>query len=293
MILITEHTDKFRVFINLSSSACESQCIYCYVPEGAPQPYLWGNIEIGLRNLVTTDSFLPGKNGTIITFGGHTEIFRSSQLIDLLIGALKFICPLGNPVQISTKQFVNAKTINAINRCSHYPGQIALFVSCASVTNAKLVEPGTDSPTNRWLTFTNQQATRMPRALFIKPWLGNTTKQDLHFFAKLAIDYDLNAVCLGPLYVTQKIHEALSEIDLDKDGSYGIASHPLIVEPHTSITPQTTVLSEFREQLGQIPLFSSSICISAHFAQVACPLHGQSGCNVASGTPLNTPTSHA
>lgn len=278
MTEVVQGSERYRVFVDLGTSACASGCTYCYVLPGRSIPYGWREIESALDGLLESRRFVPGKSGTIITFGGHTEIFRSRALIELLIRALPRVCQFGNPVQVSTKQFVNEETVRAIQNCGRYVGQISLFVSCASISTAILFERAADPPRKRWATFSNLRIAGLPCSLLIKPWLGGTTRRDLMGLARIAADFSLDAVCLGALYVTRRISESVSSLDLQNEGSRGTATHPLIVEPHFSISPPACVMSEFQARLYPIPLFSSTICVSATFARVRCPLHSARPC---------------
>jgi DNA repair photolyase len=275
---IIEEAEGFRAFINLGTWACGSGCAYCYIPTGRSIPHDWCEIEAALNCFLESSLFVPGKGGTIFTFGGHTDLFRFPALIDLLIRALPMVCRFGNPVQVSTKQLVSEGSLRAIQACTQYPTQITLFVSCASVNNAATIERAADPPTKRWGTFSNLRAAGLPCALLIKPWLGSTTRRDLVNFANIAVKFQLDGVCLGAFYATSQISQRLESLDFRTQSNSVTANHPLISEPHLTFSPPACVMSEFRALLHPIRLFQSSVCLSAAFAQVCCPLHDARSC---------------
>ncbi len=278
MAMIVEGTEAFRVFVNLGTSACGSGCSYCYVPSGRSQPYDAREVEAATTRFLESPQFVPGRNGTMITFGGNTELFRGCDLMDSLIRTLSSVCRFGNPVQISTKQVVSGESIRAIRACAEYSGQITLFVSCASISEAAAVERAADPPAKRWATFANLRAAGLRAALLIKPWLGSSTERDLPEFAKIAFEHDLDAVCLGALYVTPEISQRLSSFDYRAHSDAVMATHPLILERHLTFSPFPSIVSSFRTALHPIPLFASSFCVTAFFARVACPIHGPQQC---------------
>ena len=112
-MLIQGH-EPYRLFFNISSSACASRCRYCYVPTGRSQPLAMENLRSAVDELQAHPSFDRGDHGTIVTLGGNTDLFRERDTTDALLAALSLLAPLGNPMQISTKEPVRSDAIQRI-----------------------------------------------------------------------------------------------------------------------------------------------------------------------------------
>jgi len=154
-----------RVFIGVAESGCGTNCAYCYIPNpGGPQIlYPSQSIVWAVEKLVSIIQL--GREGTLISLCPDTEPFKSQASTSRVLSVLGRVMPLGNPIQISTKERVSDRVMGQIAALQEYPGQVVLFTSCVTVSGYKLVEPGAPAPSVRFSNFTTARSsgiTKLP-----------------------------------------------------------------------------------------------------------------------------------
>lgn len=264
--------EPYRVFIDLGTPVCPAGCRYCYVPAGRSSAFSASDISSGLSKLVNRDGFRTGRSGTIVTFGGHTDLFLNPELVDRFLRALTITAGWGNPVQVSTKQTISRATSDAMHSRVPNPGQLCVFVSCASISWAREIEPCSPPPSQRFRSFQHLAEAGLPACLLIKPWLGRRTAVDSSRFSQAIRDHRIPAVCVGAFYVSDSIR-ARYGVTLDA-GEFVDGRHPLLSDAHIGIQPSSADLRDFSRPFEGVGLFRSSLCVTAHFAGRPCPLHG-------------------
>jgi hypothetical protein len=288
-MLIQGH-EPYRLFLNISSSACTSRCRYCYVPTGRSQPLAREELRSAVVKLQAHASFVPGNRGTIVTLGGNTDLFRERDTSDALLAALSLLARLGNPVQISTKEPVPFDAVRRIAALETYPGQISLFVSCASVSDAHHLEPGAPPPDRRWSTLRLAREAGLRPVLLIKPWIGARTRNDFARFAAVAAIHLPAAVCLGGLVLNAVIDRTLAtHVPILITGS---STHPIMGGPLPASAPAPEDYATLRSLIAPLPVLSSTLCATAMLSGTTCVMH-QSGCAAACLSSSSTESKRA
>ncbi|WP_155247330.1 hypothetical protein [Teredinibacter turnerae] len=180
--------DSYRLFVN-SSIGCRSLCNYCYLP-------LKG-VELGVDALVVLDSdvlidrvlstgcYQPGEFGTIISIGCFSECWDIRNRA-ITIEVMKFFLEKGNFVQFATKRYVEARELNSLLNSIQRKGQLTIFISCSTISNWKVFEPGTTEPRKRLSAFEKLKQVGIPSYLYIKPVIQDVTIRDLDIFKSYA-----------------------------------------------------------------------------------------------------------
>ena len=166
-----------RLFIN-TGMGCKGGCQYCYLP----------NIDIGevITNIDKTiiidevekrekdGEFIPGAQGTIVSFGCFTECWDKS-IRKLTLEMLIYFLAKGNYIQISTKEYIEQKDMELL--CSHlmFKNQLTINVSMPVYYEAKQIEPNTEDVNKRIENFKYNKQYGMDVLLYIKPVLEDIT----------------------------------------------------------------------------------------------------------------------
>jgi DNA repair photolyase len=186
--------DHKRIFIN-TNIGCISSCSYCYLPQLGFEIGKKPTNTIPYKKIISSlnSNFIKGKNGTIISFGCFSECWhrnarhKTKELI-------KFFVSQGNPVQFSTKQYVNWKDIFDIKNLIQWKGQLTIFISCPTITYWQMFEIGTVDPIERFKGFESVNTLDIPAYLYIKPVIENITILDITKFCDIMKKYNINAI---------------------------------------------------------------------------------------------------
>ena len=250
-----------RFFVNVTSSGCGSSCAYCYV-DGFRQGQVAltpDDLEESLRLMTAHPGFAAGPRGTLVSMCPDTEPFKTSVSTALVAQVLSRVLPIGNPLQLSTKEPVPPAILELIRERRRFAGQVILFTSSSTISKAATVEPSASPPAAR---FTNFEACRLygiTSCLYVKPFLP-ATYADLELYVDVARNYRPSTACVGVLYKPSRAGEAANS---PRPGSK--FHHPVHTELEAPAL-ETSVI-EFRARLAQVlegPVFHSSVCVSAH-----------------------------
>lgn len=250
------HLTEGRVFIDISQRGCGSGCLYCYIDgTGEAQELLPQQVvSSSVAYLIQHPNFVPGLHGTLLSLCPNTEPFKTNASTDLITLVLRKILPLGNPVQIPTKERVPASILQTIRQYRTHPRQVILFISSSTVSKATLIEPGAAAPEIRFQNIHACRQADVPSCLYIKPFT-KVTFQDINLYIDTIRVYDPPVICVGVLY--RKGQSA--------------ASHPVhLYHPaRTNLRAPgvSDLMQNFRDTLANIfsiPIFYSSVCVSAY-----------------------------
>ena len=91
-------TAQGRFFIDITEDGCPCGCLYCYVKTIHHDEILLGEDETAKLplQLMRHPKFVPGPYGTLLAFGAHCDLFRSSVLFRRFLSALRVVAPLGD-----------------------------------------------------------------------------------------------------------------------------------------------------------------------------------------------------
>lgn len=266
-------TERGRFFINITEEGCPCGCLYCYVETIAGTEILLDESEIATlpKQLITHPDYVPGPYGTLLAFGAHCDLFRTSALVKGFLSALKAVAPLGNPIQISTKQFVRSDWAAQIAAISAFRTQVVIFVSCATIRQSALYEPRAAPPVDRFASFESLHAYNIPACLLIKPFIPGVTDSETSAFIEAVQSTRPYALCVGVFYLDERIAARLQlpHILKLKEGP----KHPLMANSIWTIYPPPEFLTTLKIALPSIPIFQNSACVVACVQGIPCPIH--------------------
>ena len=244
-----------RVFVDISRRGCGSGCRYCYIDGIHEQQELVSKSELAesIAHLLEQPGFVPGRFGTLVSMCPNTEPFKSRYSTELLILALGSLLPLGNPIQIPTKEPIPKEILVEISRHVQFAGQAVVFVSTSTLSRSATFEPRAASPSERFKNFSISRETDVLACLYIKPVLSSTLR-DCDLYVEAVCDYEPPLICVGIMY--KKAEEY---------NRGALLHHP--VHSNLASVGVSEDISVFRDRLSQntsAPVFFSSVCVSAY-----------------------------
>jgi DNA repair photolyase len=267
-----------RVFIN-PALGCASRCRFCYVNDLGftaltMSPFDGDTVR---RELTSSHRFLPGRNGTLISFSPDTEPF-DRRVVAKTLEYVAAVSPLGNPLQIATRRKVERDIVKRIVDSLAYPEQLTLFVSSCTIRYHQALEPGTVTPAKRFETFAACRAEGLSACLYLKPVLPGVTIQDAEAYVEVIRQYAIQRCCVGVLYANAallgQLNAALGAIGL----------------PALDATPGDLALP-FAGDLRQVGSIADALQLEAALAASGCRIHRTSSCVIAE--LLNVPSPQA
>jgi len=193
--------DPKRLFIN-TSLGCSANCSYCYLPtlkySKGTNVSTYKSAEDILKDIKKFKEFIPGKEGTIISFGCYSECWDERNKTET-IKLIKHFLNLGNHIQFATKKYVNYKDLIEISKLIQYPNQLSIFISSATISNWQTFESLTSSPEERFKSFEIIKHLNIPVILYIKPVIKNITIKDIQKYIDIIKKHHINDVVIGSL----------------------------------------------------------------------------------------------
>ncbi|MCI8892975.1 MAG: hypothetical protein HFH34_16940 [Eubacterium sp.] len=246
-----------RLFIN-TGMGCKGGCQYCYLP----------NIDIGevITNIDKTiiidevekrekdGEFIPGAQGTIVSFGCFTECWDKS-IRKLTLEMLIYFLAKGNYIQISTKEYIEQKDMELL--CSHlmFKNQLTINVSMPVYYEAKQIEPNTEDVNKRIENFKYNKQYGMDVLLYIKPVLEDITIGSLDVYKKLVQRYDLSVIVGKYLYVNREKGNSLQMVGEQEMWQMESEQQRKLVEILRRITKvyenSIQIIEEYRRKAGE------------------------------------------
>ena len=190
--------------------------------------------------------FIAGSNGTLISLCPHTEPFKSNDSTNAIVEVVANILPLGNRIQISTKETVPDAFLMSIQSAEHYKGQVTVFVSVTSISDCDVYEPYAPCANVRLSNIVKLREYGILNCLYIKPFLF--LKENVPALINTIEEIKPDALCVGIYY---------------QEGSAEAFHHP------TDKTISSKGVSQgMADFLGKynlvIPVFTTSSCVVAY-----------------------------
>jgi DNA repair photolyase len=262
-----------RLFIDITEEGCRCGCVYCYVEKIVGTEVLLDQIRIATLadQLRAHPDYVPGPDGTLLAIGTHSDLFRTPVMFQGFLLALRLVAPLGNPIQISTKQFIQPRWAAEIADIRTYPTQVIIFISCATIEQSERYEPHTAPPARRFASFGPLRRHHIPTCLFIKPFLPTVTDREAAVFVEVIRNAQPDAVCVGALYLNELIAQRLNLINARE--SLAERRHPLMPDSMGAVDPTSKFFNELQVALPAQPIFRSSACVVAYLNKTFCSTH--------------------
>ncbi len=249
-----------RFFIDIATSGCGSACTYCYISNPGKKQILIDetDFEQSLKCVINNSNFITGKQGSIISLCPNTEPFKSKESAKYVISVLSNFLPLGNPIQISTKEVIPIEVLEyAQNNCI-FEKQFFIHISTSCITKAHIIEPCA-SPIN--VRFNNfniiKQFKKLTSCIYIKPFTNNTAN-DLEKYIDLINKYRPDVACVGIDFKKTTILEKPCDLLYHSKKTVSKALDK-------NVQSKITYFRNEIEKRTEIPIFHSSTCIISSF----------------------------
>jgi len=195
-----------RIFIS-PASGCSANCAYCFIFEyGHPhRPQVFEIPPSRIAAWLQSEPlFRAGKSGTLLSLAPFCDAF-APEVTDTTLEFVRALAPLKNPIQLSTKYYVDETTAKKLGDLQDVAGQIVLYVTITSFKLWRQLEPATDAPSLRLKGSLNVRHYGINTCLSIKPVLPGITELEAESFAKAIGDYRIPFCALGVMYSSKNI----------------------------------------------------------------------------------------
>ena len=259
--------------VHFATGGCPYRCSYCYIYDMGfgyrARPYPLNPEELVFA-ILNNKNFVSGRYGTLIAVGSVTEPFLFE---DTAIGFLEELSKLGNPIQFSTKKYLNHSLANKI---SELPTSISALVSITTIDNVDVLEPYAPSVDKRLGTIYNLSSAGVSTCLFLRPIIVGVNDSEIPKIIDLAIEHGARCVVIGSFRITYHIYTRLKKLGVNLDKIEArINVKALRKRPKTQyVVPlkrkeKARIIRVIRNK-GAIP-FLSACCANSYSASVICP----------------------
>ncbi|MCC6034827.1 MAG: radical SAM protein [Desulfurococcaceae archaeon] len=195
---------------------CIFQCKYCYIYDMGfkreVKPYPLTGLQL-VYALLSNKYFIPGLRGTYLAIGSISEPFHPLIVDKTLEYVECFYRYLNNPVQFSTKAYINKQV--AVKLANLSSKRISPLVTIVTLSESRNLEPYAPSPEKRFESIRNMRETGLKPFLFLRPIIPGLTEREYKEIIDLAAEYGAIGVIAGGLRVTKRILRELREIGVD------------------------------------------------------------------------------
>jgi DNA repair photolyase len=195
---------------------CIYQCKYCYIYDMGfkreVKPYPLTGLQL-VYALLSNKYFIPGLRGTYLAIGSISEPFHPLIVDKTLEYVECFYRYLNNPVQFSTKAYINRQV--AVKLANLSSKRISPLVTIVTLSESRNLEPYAPSPEKRFESIRNMRETGLKPFLFLRPIIPGLTEREYKEIIDLAAEYGAIGVIAGGLRVTKRILRELREIGVD------------------------------------------------------------------------------
>jgi DNA repair photolyase len=241
---------------------CVNQCIYCYIQD---MGYNFNNITpYGLSGaemvyaLLSNPYFMPTINGTYIAIGSVTEPFHE-KVRSKTMEYIKAFEELGNPVQFSTKEYIDEELAKKIAQIKI---PISPLITIVTLKSKNVLEPKAPDIELRIKTIRNLRAEGLKPMVFIRPIIPGITDNEAEEIIDEAKRAGAVGIVAGSLRLTRSIMERMSKLGLN------VKFIREAVEGEGAWKAKRRIM-EIAEERG-LKAFPSSCCANAYVSGTTC-----------------------
>lgn len=189
-----------RIFVN-TNLGCNAKCSYCYLPLLNVDSEQKKSANDVIDLVEKSKYYVAGERGSLISIGCYSECMEpdnqkeTSKLVN-------YFLKRGNYVQLATKRRIPEKFFSGLDVLNSASKKLWIYVSMPTISKSKEIEKGTTSPIKRIENFALCKKYNINCVLYIKPYLGKNTENDLEEYIKIIRYYNVPVVVGGLLKVT-------------------------------------------------------------------------------------------
>jgi len=250
---------------------CPYNCAYCYIEDMGFKHRDWKPYPLNGKELVyavlNNPAFYPGKLGTLIAIGSVTEPLANREHF---LDYLEKLARLGNPIQFSTKSYIDeklSKKISEINKS--LPSEINPLITIVTFESYKSLEKGAPPPDKRLKTIENLANAGLKPVLFLRPIIPGINMNEIEQILREAKEHGAFGVVFGSLRVTKRTVKKLE--DLGFDTREILKRVKKLDDRQRSINlPEKEDFIKLARKAGLIP-WKSTCCANSWNSNVPCP----------------------
>ncbi|RLE60107.1 MAG: radical SAM protein [Thermoprotei archaeon] len=247
---------------------CGYACQYCYLPDMGisftiPRVYALTGDEM-TYSLLLNKAFLPSRKGTFIALGSIGEPFINEEAFSKVLEYLNsFARYLKNPVQFSTKSYLNEEKIRRISKIKI---PINPLITIITLKRWKILEPKAPDPWKRLEVIKMLRKHGMTPFLFLRPIMPGINTDETEQILEEAKKTGAYGVVIGGMRITPLILMRLEKLGLDTSEIKKRIKGRLNKGTQTPIYTQDIKqeIVEMAKQKGLIPMLSA--CCANNFA---------------------------
>ena len=166
-----------RIFVN-TALGCNANCVYCYLPDMKDDKEInYISAEEAIDLVEKTPDFVKGEDGTIISIGCYSECLNAKNINKTKL-LLEHFLPMGNYIQLATKQAVTSEIIDVICRNRKFEKQVSIYISMPTISGIEKLEQGTAKYGDRINNIEKCKNNEISVVLYVKPFLEVWTFDD-------------------------------------------------------------------------------------------------------------------
>ena len=197
---------------------CPFSCSYCYIKEMGfdfkpTTPYPLNGKDLALA-LLYNPAFVPGKMGTFIALGSVSDPLYPTVIPKTLEFIKTIATHLKNPVQFSTKNYLNPSMVSQIREASR-GATISPLITIITINFAQQIESRAPSPSLRFKTIENLKDADFKPFTFIRPIIPGITDIESSTILEESKTHGATGIVAGALRVNKAIVKRLKEAEVN------------------------------------------------------------------------------
>jgi len=249
---------------------CTNQCIYCYIQDmgfnfRSIKPYGLNGLELAYA-LLSNPYYMPTINGTYLAIGSITEPFHE-KIAEKTIEYLKAMEELGNPVQFSTKEYIDEETAKMIAKIKL---PISPLITIVTIEKRKILEPNAREIDLRLKTIKNLRSEKLKPMVFIRPIIPGITDVEAEEIINEAKRAGAVGVVVGGMRITSTIIRRMKSAGLELKGITNVDEKSL---GKRQIQIKTGELKQYIMRIAEekgLKAFPSACCANAYVSETTC-----------------------
>ncbi|WP_285827962.1 hypothetical protein [Bacteroides acidifaciens] len=261
---ISEYLQIFdkRIFFDVSSNGCGSNCIYCFTKNpGMPQELL--STEV-IHELCTQIKKLRECSESIISLCPNTEPLKSNDSRLLVFQIIQELSPYVKFIQISTKEYIPIDFLERLDYLADKPRKIRISVSLPYLNFTDRIEPGAAPIRERLQNFENiKRFPGISSILYLRPF-NQQMISDRELYIDVIRKCQPDDICLGAEFVPKVNDDQLCTFMYNNNLAVDIFKCANIDDIFS--------FAEYLRQKVKRKVFFSSVCNIANCSDYGCIL---------------------
>ncbi|MEM3885989.1 MAG: radical SAM protein [Candidatus Methanomethylicia archaeon] len=251
---------------------CTNQCIYCYIQDMGFNfkritPYGLNGLELAYA-LLSNPYYMPTMYGTYLAIGSVTEPFHE-LVVNKTIEYLRAIEELENPVQFSTKEYIDEETAKKIAKIKL---SISPLITIVTIEKKDILEPNAKEIDLRLKTIRNLKSEGLKPMVFIRPIIPGVTDVEAEEIINEAKRAGAVGIVAGNMRITSTIIKRMKNAGLNLKGVIRGVNEEVLGKNQIYVKMEEDIkgyIVKMAEEKG-LKAFKSSCCANAYVSGTTC-----------------------